>query len=246
MIEVVQTLRMHYLFKVKHSVCPLSEASLKLRTPIYVSNLYSFNDKSYFTLRVPKMSNLVYRMLRDNKYVKYVGPISSNRALLSVVKDSFGVLKAIADVKGFLMGPVVISKGYKNFLVLLSKKQEAKRLAKTIIKNSPVDVSLKYKRLDREDFMTIYSMLGLSSHCNKLDIDERLIETVKIAYSLGYYNWPKNASLREVAKRMKLSMVSTLRRLRAAEKAIIESYLTLLKSYEIAPSLLNRSRSFSE
>lgn len=238
--------RAFYLFKVKHPTCPLSQASQEFRIPIYVSSLYSFNGMSYFTLRVPRKTNLVYRSMKDNKYVKYVGVISTSEGLLSVTKESFGVLKSIVEVDGFLMGPVIVSRGYKNFLVSLPRKREAKRLARGIVENSPVDVSVRYVGLDRADFMTIYSMLGLSSHYKRLDIDWRHIEAVRIAWSLGYYNWPKGASLKDVAERMNLSMVSTLRRLRAAERAIIGSYLMFLQSYEIAPSLLNRSKSFSE
>jgi len=236
----------YYIFKIKHEKCPLTYTSQEVKGPLYIFNLYTFRDKSYFILRSPRRSRTVYRLLKKDRIVRKISIVNPDRGVFSVVKDSFGVMKALGDVGGFLIAPVVVFRGYKNFLVLLQAKRDVKRLAQEIINNSPNDISLRYFEVDGFMMFHILSTINMSPYSNISTLDPKQFEAIKTAWEMGYYRWPKRASLKDVASRLNLSMVSTLKRLRNAESRIIGGYLSVLNSYDITPSLFNSSRSLSE
>jgi predicted DNA binding protein len=125
-------------------------------------------------------------------------------------------------------------------------KKDAKILAQEIVNNSPDNVSLRYFELDKFILSHILSTMNVSPYNNIPSLDPKQFEAIKTAWEMGYYRWPKKASLKDVASKLNLSMVSTLKRLRNAESKIIESYLKVYGNYDITPNLFNSSRSLSE
>ncbi len=236
----------YYIFKVKHESCPLTHVSEEVKGPLYIFNLYNFNDKSYFILRSSRRSRTVYRLLKGDKKVKRISVVNPDKGIFSIVKESFGVMKALGDVGGFLVAPVMVFRGYKNFLVLLQAKKDAKRLAHEIVNNSPDNISMRYFEIDKFILTHMLSTMNISPYSSVPALDPKQFEAIKTAWEMGYYRWPKKASLKDVASKLNLSMVSTLKRLRTAENKIIESYIRVFSGYDITPSFFSSSRSFSE
>jgi predicted DNA binding protein len=74
-------------------------------------------------------------------------------------------------------------------------------------------------------------VIQLNSYKNYLNrspqeiLTERQLEVLSIAYRLGYYEYPRIISLKNLSERMNISVASLSKMLRIAEKKIIENFL---------------------
>ncbi len=56
-------------------------------------------------------------------------------------------------------------------------------------------------------------------------LTQKQFEAIRVAYSMGYYDFPRRVGIREVAERLGLSVSTTTELLRRAEKRLVEAYL---------------------
>jgi predicted DNA-binding protein (UPF0251 family) len=56
-------------------------------------------------------------------------------------------------------------------------------------------------------------------------LTQKQFEALRVAYSLGYFDYPKRASIRDVAQKLGVSISTATELLRRAERRLVEAYL---------------------
>ncbi|MGC9105526.1 MAG: helix-turn-helix domain-containing protein [Thermoprotei archaeon] len=56
-------------------------------------------------------------------------------------------------------------------------------------------------------------------------LTQKQFEAIRVAYSLGYFDYPKRASIRDVAQKLGVSVSTATELLRRAERRLVEAYL---------------------
>lgn len=143
-------------------------------------------------------------------------------------KVSFGVQKALADVKAIRVFPIIHERsGYKKFYILYQDELRKKLLLlvkRNAIKLGESNVYIKLKHLSPVRYGDLLLRELVNPQLTGLTTME--YQALKKALELGYFDWPGSASLREVAGALRISEATTLEHIRKGLKKILSTLLT--------------------
>jgi hypothetical protein len=168
--------------------------------------------------------------------VKELTPLQRSPPVFYMVKRSFGVQKALLEVRAIRSGVVFHDvHGVKHFRVVVDSSTRGvlvslvKRYAFEVGERD-VWVKLRVRRrvetpnpLNVSDFRVAGGVRVSTS--TTLTPLEYLV--IRRAYELGYFDWPRRCSLEQLSRDLKLSKATTLEHLRRAVRKLIGEYLIL-------------------
>jgi len=134
-----------------------------------------------------------------------------------VVKRSYGVQRALHKVGGIRVGSVVVEQGYKYFPVLLQRGSEVS-LLRYVRVYSPCELDVRLLRSPRY-YDSLGSLPVLSEYEHRV---------LLVALKEGYFEWPKRATLNDIASELGLSKVTVAEHLRKALRKLVEIYFKSL------------------
>jgi predicted DNA binding protein len=111
--------------------------------------------------------------------------------------------------------------GLDCFLVSASTREEGK-IEWTVFMSGDSGLQALCKRLDRNEVN--YSILETSHQMQKKQITSRQEDLVRIAFDLGYFEFPKRINLEELSARLWISIGTLSEILRRGEKHILSKY----------------------
>ena len=111
--------------------------------------------------------------------------------------------------------------GLDCFLVSASTREGGK-MEWTVFMNGDSRLKALCRRLDRN--RVNYSIIGMSRHMQKKHITSRQEDLVRIAFDLGYFEYPKRLNLEELSAKLGISIGTLSEILRRGEKHILSKY----------------------
>lgn len=151
--------------------------------------------------------------------VKYV-EVLRVRALpptVFMVKRSYGIQRALHKVGGVRVGSVVVERGYKHFPILLRRGSEVS-LLKYVRAYSPCELDVRLLR-SPSYYDSLSSLPALSEYEHRV---------LLVALKEGYFEWPKRATLDDIASELGLSKVTVAEHLRKALRKLVKIYFKSL------------------
>ena len=200
-------------FKLKHKGCwtlGLKKFKSEFVTHITVSLSENFvQDITEVTLANKKEAKEIKSYFRNHKLIKKSDVLqeTENKLLIQIFTDTTkikSIVHTILKNKCFLAKKVPLVDGWEIWTIAAPKK--------TAIKNALDDI----EKLG--EFKLLHIKKSTFDGFNLSDNQEHML---KLAISLGYYNWPKKISIQELAKRIGLSKVTVAEHLRKAEAKIV-------------------------
>ncbi|AOL17742.1 XRE family transcriptional regulator [Sulfolobus sp. A20] len=167
-----------------------------------------------YTSDLLTLNNLI-NWIKENKRickVKILERINTKnevRALLLVTAKLEGGISEILINNGAFYVSENIYEGLENWFIVIDDKTFKEALAKL----KEVTYTLKYRELEN----------NLLSARNSLTSKEK--EIIYKAYKLGYFNWPKEIDLEDLANQLGISKTATLQTLRRAMNKLVKTYV---------------------
>lgn len=210
------------------------------------SNLANLLEKHDATARL-----LSCKLIKNDKALLMTEIILNNnlnsKTLLSSLRHELGRKNVI-----------IINENQSKLLIITTLKHSA--IHNAVSKSKTFCMTCPFLTPPRNDY-TQWTILAPSSKSLKCFINElekkstnvqiissrkislepltpREFEILKIAYNLGYYNYPRSISFNELAKKLDIAPSTLSEALRKAEKKLILSYMRNLTSLEYALSNL--------
>lgn len=88
------------------------------------------------------------------------------------------------------------------------------------------------KKSEVKDVLKEMYELGITAKVSKVirlrpyaGLSQRQLEAIRVAYSLGYFDFPKKANINDVAKTLGVTVSTAAELLRRAQKRLVEAYL---------------------
>jgi len=238
------------LLKVLHPSDVITRLSIELRmetvltnmslTGRYTHGLLLFNPVSAYNFPSIKLLDII----STSDIIKEFTFVHKDPPIIYIVKQSFGVQKALADVRAIKPTTVLHSlNGVKNFWVILdeSKASDLVRLVKKYaieVGEKETRVRLKiYKKLKSLDYSFLrffstnfreYFIVGGRNYgASKLTFLEYYV--LRRAYELGYFDWPRRCSLTCLSADIGLSKATLSEHLRTAIRKLLNEYFEQLE-----------------
>jgi len=186
-----------------------------------------------------KLGNHIHTVIKcsytnPHDYIKFIEFISSHpniehirvlekrkRSLSFIaVKKSCRFYEKIITKEFLVLMPYVIVDGYKKFFIIVTEQgmddvvEKLKKHGEIVhLETLPFDIAVN----------------KLTSYINALNLHsvltDRQLNILDMAYSWGYYEWPRKLSVTKLAKKLNLSKSATCEHLRKAELKVIKYVL---------------------
>lgn len=231
------------ILKVLHPSDIITKLSTEFRVESTLANLSLIGTYTHGLLLFDQNSTNIFslRKLLDtisvSDLVKEAIPVHKAPPILYIVKRSFGVQKAMADVRAIKPSAVLHStRGTKHFWIVLDESNISnliKLVKKYANKAGESDVVAKFKiskKLELRNFTDV-SLIGFKKSFNAAGRNDEasnltLLEyhVLKRAYELGYFDWPRRCSLSCLSDSIGLSKATIVEHLRKAVKKLLVEY----------------------
>ena len=181
--------------------------------------------------------NEIVDLASSTSVIKELTPLYRDPPVFYVMKRSFGVQRALLEVKAFRSSVVLHDiYGVKHFRVVIgsSVKEALISLVKRYafeVGERDIWVRLRVKRkvkapnpLNICRFNGVCKAgMGVSSFSTLTPLEYLAL---KRAYELGYFDWPKRCSLEQLSRDLGLSKATALEHLRRAVRKLVEEYFS--------------------
>ena len=193
--------------------------SLVGTTTQFVVEFYHRNAK--------QMLNDLMRFLRQDKYTERIKIIQKLRygARIGVSRKITGVLKAVHLTNSLILGDCLVSEGIEYYPILVPRYPAAKDLMNLVKELSPEKTNVWFKFVRPED---VYILSNIQQLLRELTPAEKRILTT--AYELGYFDWPRLHSSKDIARFLNISNTTFLELLRRAEKKILTALYMFIRT----------------
>lgn len=153
---------------------------------------------------------LVMERLRSMNDVEFVSSPGTSGSKLKLIVGTSSCLgcRALSSAEAFLLSAKVLDDGWVEWRVVHDKKEALGNLLKRLD-----GTGMKYRVLEEREFKNLDSLTKEQ---------ERVL---KAALDMGYYNFPKDVGVRELALKLGVSTAYISYTLRSAQKKVIQLYL---------------------
>jgi len=135
--------------------------------------------------------------------------VDKNRVMGTVTTHDCPVCSTFAGLDCFLVSASTKTEGKMEWNVFISSDSGLKALCKRLDKNK-VD----------------YTILEKTSHVQKRQITSRQEDLMRIAFDLGYFEFPKRINLEQLSAKLGISIATLSEILRRGEKNILSKYFS--------------------
>ncbi|MCL4420108.1 MAG: helix-turn-helix domain-containing protein [Candidatus Thermoplasmatota archaeon] len=137
-------------------------------------------------------------------------------------KKGHGMISAISEGGGLLM-PVVAKSGTENFRYVVKDLEGIETVEKNVFKSGNKIETMNYDRITEENILlSSFSILHYYPLVSVTPVEWKIL---RIAYSAGYYSWPRTAQLSKISDSVGASKTSVLYHLRNGERKILQKFL---------------------
>ncbi len=159
------------------------------------------NKKAYFDEAIKNPRIIEYDLSGDLLIYSFRAPLKNTH------------LQTFFDPSIWFLKPVVVdSKGIQHFVMGSWKKEN---LTKVMNEMKPNCITFNLQSLKEEKINDLFI-----PHIGP-PLSKKQKEVIRLAYSMGYYSYPKKTNLKKLAKKAKLSASALQEHLRKAEEKII-------------------------
>ncbi len=170
----------------------------------------------------PRDYSKFINFISSHPNIEHIRVLEKRRRSLSfiAVKKSCRFYEKIITKEFLVLMPYVIVDGYKKFFIVVTEQSMDDVVEK--LKKHGVIVHLETLPFD-------IAVNKLTSYINALNLHsvltDRQLNILDMAYSCGYYEWPRRLSVTKLAKQLSLSKSAACERLRKAELKVIKYVL---------------------
>ncbi|HTX44119.1 MAG TPA: helix-turn-helix domain-containing protein [Methanocella sp.] len=195
----------------RHRDCWHYALSKKLAATIIVKYTYMLPNNQlygYQTIVSPRIGELESYLKSLPQIRKYaVLSRSADRAEVITWAEQGSIVDSIIKKNCVFIGPTVVKDGVENWHIVAPTRRELQE----VVASLELCADIAYMRNAREADPEV----GLT---------ERQVKTLKKAVEMGYFDTPRRASARDVAKKLGVSPSTAVEHLRKAEKKVLENY----------------------
>jgi predicted DNA binding protein len=201
-------------FKILHKGCWMQGISKKFKSRFISHSTFGINrrltsDIVHVVGKTNSEFERVISFIRRNKQIKKFELLHKDEKNLyfqiyTSIQNS--IIGNVTKFGGFILKPIVLDNGWEVWTIMVASKEQLPQLLGSLNKCGKVVIlSIKKSSLDNSNLSPKQSLV------------------IGIAIKLGYYEWPRKISAKELAKRLKISKATVLQHLRVGEAKIIKS-----------------------
>jgi predicted DNA binding protein len=195
----------------RHRDCWHSALSKKLAATIIVKYTYVLpNDQlyGYQTIISPRIGELEAFLKSAPQIRKYaVLSRSADRADVITWAEQGSIIDNIIRKNCVFIGPTVVKDGVENWHIVAPTREELQEVVAGL-----------------EECADIAYIRNSEGTEPDIGLTERQMNTLRAAVEMGYFDTPRRASIKDVAKKLNISASTAVEHLRKAEKKVLENY----------------------
>jgi hypothetical protein len=195
----------------RHRDCWHYVLSKKLSATIVVKYTYMLpNNQLYgYQTIITKRIGELEAFLRAMPQIKKFAVLSraADRAEVITWAEQGSIVDSIIKKNCVFIGPTIVKDGVENWHIVAPTREELQEVVASLEQCA--------------DIAYIRNAEGVGS---EVGLTERQVKTLKTAVDMGYFDTPRRASIKDVAKRLAVSPSTAVEHLRKAEKKVLENY----------------------
>ena len=200
------------------SNCGLSKLSDELEAPVNVTFVNTVGNGDNLAFSYSKSDVSPGRLEFHSEDIISQSISSLGKFLvMNSLKKGHGVTQAIVQNGGFPVFPITIGSGVERISCIVRDKEIGERILRDIERRNNIEEA-DISRLGSADIITLMDRgtVSLQEQLTTLEL-----EILRSAISQGYYDWPREYNLGDVATRFHIKKPTALYHLRNAERKIL-------------------------
>jgi predicted DNA binding protein len=196
---------------IRHRDCWHYRLSRAMSATIIVKYTYMLpNDQLYgyqtiVSARIGELESFLSSIPQVKKFA--ILSMSADRADVITWAEQRSIVDSIIKKNCVFIGPTIVRDGVESWHIVAPTREELQEVVASLEQCA--------------DIAYIRSSEGVEPDAG---LTERQMSALKAAVEMGYFETPRRSSIREVAKRLKVSPSTAVEHLRKAEKKVLESY----------------------
>jgi len=196
---------------IRHKDCWHYKLSRALKATIIVKYTYMLPNRQLYgyqtimSSRIGELEPFLKSLPEIRKYA--VLSKSADRAEVITWAEQSSIIDNIIRKNCVFIGPTVVRDGVENWHIVAPTREELQDVVAGM-----------------EQCAEIAYMRSAESPEPDIGLTERQLGVLKAAVSMGYFDTPRRASIKDVARGMKISPSTAVEHLRKAEKKVLENY----------------------
>ncbi len=196
---------------IRHRDCWHYRLSKALAATIIVKYTYMLpNDQLYgyqtiVSARIGELESFLTSIPQVKKFA--ILSRSADRAEVITWAEQSSIIDSIIKKNCVFIGPTIVKDGVENWHIVAPTREELQEAVAALERCAEI-AYIRSAEIAEPD-------VGLT---------ERQMSALKAAVEMGYFETPRRSSIKDVAKRLKVSPSTAVEHLRKAEKKVLESY----------------------
>jgi predicted DNA binding protein len=196
---------------IRHKNCWHYKLSRALKATIVVKYTYMlpncqlYGYQTIVSSRIAELESFLKSLPEIRKYA--ILSRSADRAEVITWAEQSSIIDNIIKKNCVFIGPTVVKDGVENWHIMAPTREELQ------------DVVAGF-----EQCAEIAYIRNTESPEPQIGLTERQMGTLKAAVDMGYFDTPRRASIKDVARGLKISPSTAVEHLRKAEKKVLENY----------------------
>ncbi|MDI6896895.1 helix-turn-helix domain-containing protein [Methanocella conradii] len=196
---------------IRHRDCWHYRLSKALAATIIVKYTYMLpNDQLYgyqtiVSARIGELESFLASIPQVKKFA--ILSRSADRAEVITWAEQSSIIDSIIKKNCVFIGPTIVKDGVENWHIVAPTREELQEAVAALERCAEIAYIRSAEVVEPD--------VGLT---------ERQMSALKAAVEMGYFETPRRSSIKDVAKRLKVSPSTAVEHLRKAEKKVLESY----------------------
>jgi predicted DNA binding protein len=196
---------------IRHRDCWHFRLSRSLAATIIVKYTYMLPNSQlygYQTIVTPRIGELEAFLKTLPQIKKYVIlSRAADRAEVITWAEQSSIIDNIIRKNCVFIGPTIVRDGVENWHIMAPTREELQEVVAGL-----------------EQCAEIAYIRNAEGAETEVGLTERQMNTLKTAVELGYFDTPRRASIKDVARKLDISPSTAVEHLRKAEKKVLENY----------------------
>lgn len=195
----------------RHRDCWHYALSKKLAATIIVKYTYMLPNSQLYgyqtiiSSRIGELETFLKTAPQIRKYA--VLSRGADRAEVITWAEQGSIIDSIIKKNCVFIGPTVVKDGVENWHIMAPTREELQDAVASL-----------------EKYADIAYIRNAEGTGQDVGLPERQVKTLKSAIDMGYFDTPRRASIKDVAKKLGVSPSTAVEHLRKAEKKVLENY----------------------
>jgi predicted DNA binding protein len=211
---------MYFLSFQSKGDCSLSRSTIDNESKIIMPSISLWND-NITLMGYSVKSSIKETYSKDFISIKFTSGKLGDTFFGS--KRGHGIIKSIYESGGLPMYPFISFNGSEKYYVMHIDKESLDKNLELVEKTNKI-INYDYNIIKSNDaIMDIFKKLNMEINELELTVLERKI--ISFAFLNGYFDWPRNLNLENLAENFGISKPSTLFHIRNVERKIISCFV---------------------